>query len=85
MNINLNYIYQELPTRKYKRTNLLTNKSEIVTVTNKNNLSVQQHLKLLNLNDPNHIYSEITNQDIWLTGVFLFAYIRQIIYFTSVD
>ena len=64
MNINLNYIYQELPTRKYKRTNLLTNKSEIVTVTNKNNLSTQQHLKLLNLNDPNHIYSEITNQDI---------------------
>ena len=64
MNINLNYIYQELPTRKYKRTNILTNKSDIVTVTNKNSLSVQQHLKLLNLNDPNHIYSEITNQDI---------------------
>ena len=63
MNFNLNYIYQELPTRKYKRINLSTNKSEIVTVTNKNNLSVQQHLKLLNLNDPNHIYSEITNQD----------------------
>ena len=75
MNINLNYIYQELPTRKYKRTNLLTNKSEIVTVTNKNNLSVQQHLKLLNLNDQNHIYSEITNQDIWLTGVFLYLHL----------
>lgn len=64
MNINLNYIYQELPTRKYKRINLLTNKSKIVTVTNKNNLSMQQHIKLLNLNDPNHIYSEISNQDI---------------------
>lgn len=85
MNININFIYQELPTRKYKRTNLLTNKSEIVTVTNKNNLSVQQHLKLLNLNDPNYIYSEITNQDIWLTGVFLFTPIHQIIYLTSVD
>ena len=64
MNTNLNCIYQELPTRKYKRTNLITNKSDIVTVTNKNNLSVQQHLKLLNLNDINHIYSEIINQDI---------------------
>ena len=61
MNINLNYVYQELLIRKYKRTNLLTNKSEIVTVTNKNNLSVQQHIKLLNLNDQNYIYSEIGN------------------------
>ena len=59
MNYNLNYIYMELPTRKYKRTNKITGKSEIVTVTNRNNLSVQKHLNLLNLNDPDYLYSEI--------------------------
>lgn len=59
MNYNLNYIYAELPTRKYKRTNLETGKTEIVTVTNRNNLSVQKHLNLLNLNDQDYSYSEI--------------------------
>ena len=59
MNYNLNYIYTELPTRKYQRTNLETDETEIVTVTNKNNLSVQKHLNLLNLNDPDYLYSEI--------------------------
>lgn len=59
MNYNINYIYTELSTRKYQRTNLLTGKTEIVTVTNKNNLPVKKHLNLLNLNDPDYIYSEI--------------------------
>lgn len=59
MNYNLNYIYTELQTRKYQRTNLVTSETEIVTVTNKNNLSVQKHLSLLNLNDPDYLYSEI--------------------------
>lgn len=59
MNYNLNYTYTQLPTRKYKRTNLKTGKTEIVTVTNRNNLSVQKHLNLINLNDPNYIYSKI--------------------------
>ncbi len=58
-----NYIYKELPTRKYQRINLTTGKSEIVTVTNKNNLSIQHHLRLLNLNDTNYFYSEIENSD----------------------
>ena len=55
MNYNLNYIYMELPTRKYKRTNKITGKSEIVTVTNRNNLSIEKHLELLNLNDLDYI------------------------------
>ena len=59
MNYNLNYIYTELQTRKYQRTNLVTGETEIVTVTNRNNLSVQKQLNLLNLNDPDYIYSEI--------------------------
>ena len=58
MNYNLNYIYTELPTRKYKRTNKITGKSEIVTVTNRNNLSIEKHLELLNLNDLDYIYTE---------------------------
>ena len=58
MNYNLNYIYMELPTRKYKRTNKITGKSEIVTVTNRNNISIEKHLELLNLNDLDYIYTE---------------------------
>ena len=58
MNYNLNYIYMESPTRKYKRTNKITGKSEIVTVTNRNNLSIEKHLELLNLNDLDYIYTE---------------------------
>ena len=48
----------ELPTRKYKRTNKITGKSEIVTVTNRNSLSIEKHLELLNLNDLDYIYTE---------------------------
>ena len=58
MNYNLNYIYMELPTRKYKRTNKITGKSGIVTVTNRNNLSIEKHLELLNQNDLDYIYIE---------------------------
>ena len=58
MNYNLNYIYMELPTIKYKRTNKITGKSEIVTVTNRNNLSIEKHLELLNLNGLDYIYTE---------------------------
>ena len=58
MNYNLNYIYMEFPTIKYKRINKITGKSEIVTVTNRNNLSIEKHLELLNLNDLDYIYTE---------------------------
>lgn len=58
MNYNLNYIYMELPTRKYRRTNKITGKSEIVIVTNRNNISIEKHLELLNLNDLDYIYTE---------------------------
>ena len=58
MNYNLNYIYTELQTKKYKRINKITGKSEIVTVTNRNNLSIEKHLELLNLNGLDYIYTE---------------------------
>lgn len=79
MNYKLNYIYIELPTRKYKRTNKITGKSEIVTVTNRNNLSIEKHLELLNLNDPYNLYSEKINLTIknkTSQDVFLFTQIK---------
>ena len=42
----------------YQWTNKITGKSEIVTVTNRNNLSIEKHLELLNLNDLDYIYTE---------------------------
>ncbi len=44
--------------RKYLRIDKATGKSEIVPVTNRNTLSVECHMELLNLNDEGHIYLE---------------------------
>lgn len=44
--------------RKYLRIDKATGKSEIVPVTNRNALSVECHMELLNLNDEGHIYFE---------------------------
>ena len=44
--------------RKYLRINNDTGKSYIVPVTNRNALSVEKHMELLNLNDEEHIYLE---------------------------
>jgi hypothetical protein len=44
--------------RKYLRVDRTTGKSEIVPVTNRNALSVERHIELLNLNDEEHIYFE---------------------------
>lgn len=55
----INYTYKELPIRKYYRKNLVTGKTETVTVTNKNNLPIDKHISLLNLNDPDYFYFTI--------------------------
>ena len=44
--------------RKYLRVDRMTGESEIVPVTNRNALSVEHHMELLNLNDDEHIYLE---------------------------
>ncbi len=44
--------------RKYLREDRLTGEREIVPVTNRNALSVERHMELLNLNDEEHIYLE---------------------------
>lgn len=44
--------------QKYLRVDRVTGESEIVTVTNRNALTVERHMELLNLNDEEHIYLE---------------------------
>lgn len=44
--------------RKYLRIDKETGKREIVSVSNRNALSVKRHMELLNLNDKEHIYLE---------------------------
>ena len=44
--------------RKYLRVDKETGKEEVVSVSNRNALSVEHHMELLNLNDEGHIYLE---------------------------
>lgn len=44
--------------RKYLREDRETGKRAVVSVTNRNALSVEHHMELLNLNDEEHIYLE---------------------------
>ena len=44
--------------RKYLREDKETGKRVVVSVTNRNALSVERHMELLNLNDEEHIYLE---------------------------
>ncbi len=50
------YYYKQHEVRKYLRHNKSTKKEEIVSVSNVNNLSVEKHMELLNLNDENYEY-----------------------------
>ena len=52
--INFNFVN----VRKYLRENKKTGKKAVVSVTNRNTLSVERHMELLNLNDEEHIYLE---------------------------
>lgn len=54
----MNYYFKQHQTRKYLRRNRKTFKEEIVTVSNVNNLSVEKHMELLNLNDNEFEYLE---------------------------
>lgn len=42
--------------RKYLRVDKETGKQEVVSVSNRNDLPVERHIELLNLNDEGHIY-----------------------------
>ena len=49
--------------RKYLRVDKATGKSEIVSVSNRNALSVERHMELLNLNDEGHVYLECVEEN----------------------
>ncbi len=50
--------------RKYLREDRKTGKRGIVSITNRNALSVEHHMELLNLNDENHIYLECVEDNL---------------------
>jgi hypothetical protein len=59
--MNLNYTFQTLQTRKFNQTNLITGNTKIITITNRNKLSIEKQLELLNRCDKEHTYTEIPN------------------------
>ena len=50
------YYFKQHETRKYLRRNRETLEEEVVTVSNRNNLSVEEYMWLLNLNDDKFEY-----------------------------
>lgn len=50
------YLFQQHESRRYLRRNRETLEEETVTVSNRNNLSVEEHIRLLNLNDDKYEY-----------------------------
>lgn len=50
--------------RKYLREDKATGKREVVSVTNRNALSVERHMELLNLNDEDHIYLDCVEDNL---------------------
>lgn len=52
------YCFKQHEVRKYLRRNKETLEEEIVSVSNVNNLSVEKHMELLNLNDDQYEYIE---------------------------
>lgn len=52
----MEYYYKQCEVRKYLRRNRETLEEDIVTVSNRNNLSVKKHMELLSLNDKEYIY-----------------------------
>jgi len=51
-----NVVYKQVEVRQYLRRNRLTGETEEVSVSNRNDLSVEEHLRLLNLNDKEFEY-----------------------------
>lgn len=52
----MEYGYKQHEARKYLRRHKETLREEIVSVSNRNNLSVQKHMELLNLNSDVYEY-----------------------------
>ena len=52
----MNYKYKQYESRKYLRRNIETLEESVVSVSNRNNFSVERHMELLNLNDDKYEY-----------------------------
>ena len=52
------YSFKQHEVRKYLRRNKKTQEEELVSVSNRNGLTVERHMELLNLNDADHEYVE---------------------------
>ena len=50
--------FKQHEVRKYLRRDKNTQEEEIVSVSNRNGLTVEKHMELLNLNDDEHEYIE---------------------------
>ena len=55
----MDYSDKNVEVRRFFRKNKTTNVVDEVTVSNRNDLPVDEHLRLLNLNDPENEYSMI--------------------------
>ena len=58
-----NTCFKLVNVRKYLRVDKETGKGEVVSVSNRNDLPVERHLELLNLNDEGHIYLDCIEDD----------------------
>ncbi|MGN8850346.1 hypothetical protein [Bariatricus sp. HCP28S3_C2] len=54
--VDIEYVYREVEIREYLLTHLDTGVTERVKVSNRNGLTEEKHLKLLNHNTPNDIF-----------------------------
>ena len=52
----MQYDYKEVEVRQFRRRNRLSGIEITVSVSNRNDLSVEKHIRLLNLNDPDFEY-----------------------------
>ena len=59
----MQYDYKEVEVRQFRRRNRLTDIESTVSVSNRNDLSVEKHIRLLNLNDPDFEYIEIIDTE----------------------
>lgn len=50
------YLYKQYKSAKYLRRNRETLEETVVTVSNRNNFTVERHMELLNLNDNKYEY-----------------------------
>ena len=59
----MQYEYKEVEVRRFRRRNRLTWVKSTVSLSNRNGFSVEEHLRLMNLNDPDYEYLEVVESE----------------------